>query len=158
MGFALDTKILNVSRMKPPSMSCPPQWIQDLTRAVAEHIYSFDVLSPVGCHFYKVESQWEVTIFASSTEVVGGPKDGMRTSSNFSLDLYKVHKVLDDVSEFRWQPLSLGDEDELGPHISLEGTREGHEIWLRILSEAPADIEPGRIIWAYDGRMEQVWK
>lgn len=148
-----------LNRTELPLMShSTPQWIQDLTHAVTEEIYPFDILSPVGCHYHRGETQWEVTIFASSTELIGGPRDGLRTSSKFSLNLTGVHGILDRVTEFRWQPLYVGEGDELGPHISLEGSYDGHELWLRILSEAPADMDPGRIVWANEGRWEEVWK
>tara|TARA_R110002096_G_scaffold258894_1_gene452405 strand:+ start:1445 stop:1930 length:486 start_codon:yes stop_codon:yes gene_type:complete len=138
-------------------MTQPPQWIQDLTYDATEEIHAFDVLAPVGCHYHQIDSQWEVTIFASRTEVVGGPKDGTQTSSNFSLNLNGVYKLLDDVTEFRWQALPVDEADDLGPHVSLVGTRDGHPVWLRILAQAPVNFEPGRFISAYDGNWDEAW-
>ncbi len=139
-------------------MSQPPPWIQELTEDVTAGMHAFDVLSPIGCHYHQTERFWEVTIFASRTEIVGGPKDGTQTSSKFSLDLQGVSRLLDDVTEMHWQALPLDGDDDLGPHISLVGRRAGNEVWLRILAEAPPRFEPGRIIWAYDGTSEEAWK
>ena len=138
-------------------MTHPPQWIQDLTFDATEEIHAFDVLAPVGCHYHETDAQWEVTIFASRTEVVGGPKDGTQTSSNFSLDLQGVSRLLDNVTEFRLQALTVAEADDLGPHVSLIGTRDGHPVWLRILAQAPVNFAPGRIISAYDGHWDEAW-
>lgn len=138
-------------------MTQPPQWIQDLTHDATQAMHAFDVLAPVGCHYHRSDTQWEVTIFASRTEIVGGPKDGTQTSSNFSLDLHKVAKLLDDVVEFRWQALPVDEADDLGPHVSLVGTRDGNPVWLRILAESPDEFAPGRIVTAYDGNWEEAW-
>ncbi len=139
-------------------MTQPPQWIQELTQDVTAEIHAFDVLSPIGCHYFETDQCCEVTIFASRSEIVGGPKDGQQTSSNFSLDLNGLSKLLDDVSEIRWQALPIDANDDLGPHVSVIGRRDGHDVWLRILAEAPPGFEPGRIIWAYDGTWEEAWK
>jgi hypothetical protein len=33
--------------------------------------------------------------------------------------------------------------EQTGQHISIEGTYQGHLVWLRVLAEAPDDEEPG---------------
>lgn len=55
--------------------TAPPDWLAAFANAVASRIHSHDVLllAPLGCHYQLIENIWEVTIFASKTEVIGGP-------------------------------------------------------------------------------------
>jgi hypothetical protein len=126
---------------------------------VAIHVCAFDVLSPLGCHYRHnpTDQRWEVTLFASSTETVGGPRDGRKTASKFHLNLSGLVEFFPDVDKFYWQALSLGDEDELGPHVSIEAAYKGNPVWLRILAAPPADFEPGRYAHARDGQLENLW-
>jgi hypothetical protein len=118
-----------------------------------------DVLAPLGCHYYYNEpaEQWEVALFASNTEVVGGKRDGSLKPSRFSVDLQRVIAEFDSVSALHWQTLSMGPADELGPHLSLEGTFESRSVWLRILAHAPARFESGRYFRLYEMRLEDIW-
>jgi hypothetical protein len=130
-----------------------------MANRAARLLRAVDLLSPVGCHYYRNQArdQWEVTLFASSTEVIGGRYDGRITASKFCLDLRELLGLFDDVTGFQWQALPLGPEDELGPHISLEGRYEGRSVWLRILATAPPRFETGRCLNARDLRLDDVW-
>lgn len=134
-------------------MATPPKWLQTLADRVAEHIAPVDVLSPLGCHFAKDGERWEVTIFASATEVVGGERDGSSRPSRFLLDVLGIQKLFASVSELLWQPLRVGSRDDLGAHLTLLGLYEGHEVWLRVLARAPRTMESGRQARVY----ELVW-
>lgn len=140
-------------------MSAPPPWIAKLANDLSVHLRAFDLLSPLGCHYYrnKALDQWEVTLFASRTQVVGGPLDGREKVSAFHVDLRGVAEAFDHVLQFHWQTHSLGKEDDLGPHVAVEGTYEGRSVWVRILGESPARYETGRNVHAYDHRVEDTW-
>jgi hypothetical protein len=140
-------------------MPSPPDWLSHLADRVAEQFHATDVLSPLGCHFYHnlALDQWEVTLFASKTEIVGGKLDGVATTSNFSLDLKETFQVFDEVTNFHWQTASLGPDDDLGPHVSVEGLFEGNSVWVRVLSNPPAQFDTGRTLNAYSLRLEDVW-
>lgn len=131
----------------------------ELTNRVSAEMTPLDVLSPLGCHYFFDEQRavWEVTLFASSTELIGGERDGEHTHSRFALNLNQLSELLDEVWSFHWQALPLGPEDELGPHVSLEGRRSGQRIWLRVLASPPAHFEPGRYINVYERSIDDVW-
>jgi hypothetical protein len=130
-----------------------------MAHLVVVELYPMDILSPIGCHFFynKKNQQWEVSLFASATEIVGGEKDGIVNSSNFSADLKSIAGIFTEVHRLDWQALSNGSEDEVGPHISFEGNYEGHEVWLRILASAPKRFEAGRKVNVYECQLEDVW-
>ena len=140
-------------------MPTPPAWIARLANDLSVHLRSMDLLSPLGCHFYhnKALDQWEVSLFASRTEIIGGPFDGRERSSSFQVDLKGVAAIFDAVLQFHWQTHSLGGEDDLGPHIAVEGTYEGRSVWVRVLSESPERFDAGRSFNAYDLRVEDNW-
>ena len=64
-------------------MSAPTEWLETLTNRVIEHVYPVDVLAPIGCHSFHnpAEGRWEISLFVSKTEVVGGMHDGKQTAT-----------------------------------------------------------------------------
>ena len=121
-------------------MASPPAWLVELANKAAAEIQPVDGPSPISCHFFYSDDpiiQWEVSLFASGTEIVGGKLDGALRPTKFTVNLQNLFDILCEVSSFHWQALSMGDDDELGPHISVEGTYQGHSVWLRLLSHPP---------------------
>jgi hypothetical protein len=116
-------------------------------------------MPPLGCHTYFDEElgQWEVTLFASRTEIIGGPEDGTLCDATFAVDLRDLLPLLDDVESFYWQANPLGDEDELGPHVAIEGAYRGQPVWLRIVAIAPDRFEAGRHVRIHERRIEDLW-
>ena len=138
-------------------MVSPPGWLASFVNAVTANIHSHDVLSPLGCHFQQVSDIWEVTVFASRTEIVGGPQDGLLYDSGFSIDIDGVQKVFSEIDSISWQAQSLGDTDELGSHLSVEGVYENKQIWLRITAMAPQRFGVGRRALVNQEKIEEIW-
>lgn len=140
-------------------MSAPPSWLAEMAEGVAATLYAVDVLAPLGCHRYhnRALDQWEVTLFAAKTETIGGRYDGRKSPSKFHVDVCALFELFTPVTAFHWQALSLGPDDDLGPHLSLEGVYQGHSVWLRILASAPSHYRIGRLADAYTLRLEDVW-
>ncbi|MEX0715077.1 MAG: hypothetical protein WD066_00750 [Planctomycetaceae bacterium] len=140
-------------------MPVPPSWLSHLADQVAQRLRAADILAPLGCHYYRnrVLDQWEVTIFAGSTEIVGGELDGELRYSNFQLDLRELFGLFDLVDTFHWQADQMGPDDELGPHVSVEGSFEGHPVWLRVLARPPARFPKGRNLLTDTLKLEDVW-
>jgi hypothetical protein len=128
-----------------------------MANAIAEILEPVDLLSPIGCHFHREDDIWEVTLFASHTEVVGGERDGARVRSRFCLNLLRVQEVFAQVQSLHWQAHGLGAQDDLGPHVSLEGIYAGQRVWLRILAQPPRSFPSGRRANVYDLAWEDVW-
>jgi hypothetical protein len=140
-------------------MVASPAWLPKLADAVIAHMRAVDILSPVGCHhFYdEAEQQWEITLFASRTEVVGGEYDGRWTFSKFGLDVLGLMKIFSKIDSCHWQAHSFGADDELGAHISIVGEFAGQRLWLRVLASAPERFESGRIADTAQQRLENTW-
>lgn len=140
-------------------MSTPPDWLERLSTQVLEFILPVDLLAPVGCHSYYVESadKWEIALFASRTEIVGGPADGKETVSKFTVDVLGLSQLFTALQCVEWQTHRVGDEDELGSHLCIDGFYEGAPVCLRLLAESPPQFQPGRLIYFDEQRIENVW-
>lgn len=138
-------------------MSQPPTFLRRLADAVLEGFVPFEATPPLGCHTYQAEDLWEMTLFVSSTELLGGARDGSRMSAVFAIDVMKVAAVFDEIEEISWQPHRIDDLDEIGAHLGMVGTYEGSRVWLRILAVAPEKFEPGRFADLKEMRFVDVW-
>ena len=140
-------------------MTRPPFWIEETANRAAALFQSADALAPIGCHYYHDEQDgvWEVSLFVSLTETLGGELDGKLTSGRFSVDLSGLLSLFSKVERFSWQAGSLGAGDDLGSHLAIEGRVGGETLWLRILSEPPRQFEAGRIADVYGGEFRDRW-
>ena len=137
----------------------PPAWLRWLSNDAARGIIADEQHAPIGCHFYQnpENSEWEVSVFVSATEVVGGPLDGKHLPLQVQLDIGHVMQLFDEVPRVHWQSDSFAEDDALAQHISFEGTARGHKVWLRILKESPQGTGPGRLLHVQSGEMETLW-
>ena len=138
-------------------MSMPPAWLKELADAAALLMMPADVMSPIGCHYICVEKTWEITLFASSTQIVGGGRDGAVRRSRFCLDVEAVSKLFDEVYQIFWQAHALASDDELGPHLELHGTCADKDVKLRILAFPPKRFASGRRAIVYEPAWEDTW-
>lgn len=140
-------------------MTQPPIWLAETADRIAMQIHGAEALAPIGCHYYhdELSNLWEVTLFVSSTETVGGELDGKFTASRFSVELLGLAAIFSKVQRFSWQAVSMGEEDDLGPHLAVEGRVGEHKIWLRIVADAPKQFPAGRIADVYAMRFHDCW-
>lgn len=138
-----------------------PKWMSRLANLISRAFYSADVLAPIGCHFHPgngdADSQAEVTLFVSGTEVMGGACDGRVINSRFMLDLREVMEAFELIESCYWQAQRMADDDQVGPHFGVEGLFEGHRVWLRVAAEPPAQFEPGRLANLHANNFENQW-
>ncbi|RMG42100.1 MAG: hypothetical protein D6725_00180 [Planctomycetota bacterium] len=121
-------------------MDVIPGWLKELTDAVIGGVRAADEDAiRVDCHVYynPFYEQWEVTLFLEETEVLGGERDGAIVPTPFSLDLTELMAVFDEVQHFHWQAQRAGEDDDLGPHVAVEGLYAGNNVWLRFLASPP---------------------
>lgn len=144
---------------RPTQVKRPPAWLRRLSNDAARGIVADEFHAPIGCHFYQnsQNNEWEVSIFVSATEVVGGPMDGRQLPLQVQLDIVHVMNLFDETPTIYWQSEALADDDELAQHISFEGMAHGYRIWLRILKEPPSGTGPGRLLHTQSGEMETLW-
>ncbi|MBI1315203.1 hypothetical protein GC176_28260 [bacterium] len=120
-------------------MEYAPRWLRKLVGNVAASADSLQGEAELGCHVFQNEetAEWEVTLFAEPS-TWGGRLAQSNGSPVLSVDVYAIVQAFDRVYEFRWQTAVLSANDDLGPHLSIEGECHGHAVWLRVLSEKPA--------------------
>jgi hypothetical protein len=87
------------------------------------------------------EGFWDVWVFPTPVELVGGAHDGAVVVPGFSLDLEELQAVFDEVVAFVWNALGLNYPE--GSYVSIEGVFQGRELYLQVLARAPEDEEPG---------------
>ena len=139
----------------------PPGWLSELANLATQAFHSQSSLAPVGCHFHKNDEvspiQWEVTLFVSSTEVFGGAQDGQSSFSRFMVDLKDLMEAFDVVESCYWQAQTMTEDDQLGPHVGVEGLFQGHSVWLRITAQPPSEFEPGRVFDHAANELQNRW-
>jgi hypothetical protein len=116
-------------------------WLDDLKAAVAECIEPDSPMGPLGLRYREEEGFWEITIFATPVELVGGADDGEIVLSGFSVDLERFRGVFDSIADFGWDASGVTGEE--GPYVWVEGIFQGREVYLQVLATAPDDEEPG---------------
>lgn len=138
-------------------MISPPNWLSQFANDVTRSFHPYDHLPPIGCHFHQSKKVWEVTLFASRTEIVGGSEDGRTTQARFNVDIKVVLGLFSRVDRISWQTQSFDQYDELGSHLSIEGLHADQQIWLRIPATAPARFDTGRLAIVSRREFEEVW-
>lgn len=73
------------------------------------------------------------------------------------VDLRDLMEVFDAIESVYWQPQTMADDDEVGPHVGVEGIFEGHSVWLRITAEPPSQFESGRMVDVLANEVEDRW-
>jgi len=120
-------------------------------------VYPFGRQTPLGCHYHRAKTGWEITLFAARTEIVGGPRDGEQQPARFAVNLAELCSVFDSIESFRWQAHRYSRRDEIGPHVAVEGKYRGQTVWLRIPAAAPKQFPPGRQTRANSSPSEELW-
>ena len=137
----------------------PPAWLEALVDDITPRFRSYEPVGPIGCHFFfdPEDEQWEITMFVSRTEVMGGPTDGRITESRFFFDLLGLENLLDSVETISWQAQWILPDDEIGPHLSIGGIYDGHRVWLRLPASEPPSFSAGRLAAPMSGHFEDLW-
>lgn len=120
-----------------------PEWVQQLVNSVADAMTSINSDVELGCHVYQNDSsdtgEWEITVFGEPIGL-GGRLSAYAMDPVFSIDAFAVATAFDTVLSCRWQTGQIDAEDDLGPHLSIEGIHHGEPVWLRIVSQKPKTI------------------
>jgi len=124
-------------------MAEEPQWLASLVDAVGNCMQSHCALGPLAFRWRQEDNFWEIAVYATPGEVLGGAEDGAIIVPGFSLNVQELMSVFEELTDVNWCSQSFGPHDNRGPHISIEGVYQGHEVYLEILAEAPEDEGPG---------------
>jgi len=124
-------------------MAEAPQWLTSLVDAVGNCMEPHSAPGPLAYRGHQEGDFWEIVVYFTAGEVMGGAEDGAVIVPGFSLHVQELISVFEEVKDICWCSHSFGPHDTWGAHVSIEGVYEGHEVWLQILAEAPEDEEPG---------------
>jgi hypothetical protein len=118
-----------------------PGWLKVLLDLVADCIEVESTAGPLGVRWGQDEDAWEVTIYPTPVELVGGAVDGEVVAPGFTVDLERLRTAFTRLDAFGWNALGLHGRD--GSYVYLEGDFLAHELFLRVLAQAPQDEGPG---------------
>src|SRR5207253_9016042 len=104
-------------------------WLDLLQDAVAACIEADSPLGPLGLRYHEEEGFWEIWIYPTPVELVGGAHDGAVVVPGFRLDLDQLRQEFDTVVAFGWDALGLTGSE--GPHVAVEGVFRGREAYLQ---------------------------
>ncbi len=139
------------------NMAAPPEWILKLANGVAACLEPLELMPPLGCHYHQCEAGWEISIFPSQTEIVGGPQDGRQVAARFRVDIRAVTALFVQINELTWQSKSVNEEDQLGSHLAIDGLFEEEAVSVRVLKTAPTCFDPGRKVFFNHGCLIETW-
>lgn len=138
-------------------MSSQPGWLERLTGCVCDSLTSIGEPTPIGCHYQLVDDTWEIAVFFSPTEIVGGEFDGHRIEALFLVNVLELAHVFDVVEQIFWQPMPVDDNDEIGANLSMTGYFDGKRVLLRVLAATPSQFESGRFANLHEKRLIDTW-
>ena len=121
----------------------PPAWLTELMEGVAGCMEAHSPMGALGWRYHADEELVELVVYPTPVELVGGAHDGTIVLPGFSLDVLALQAVFEGGTALHWHAQDCGPDDADGPPLSLEGTYQGHPVWLRVLAAAPDDEEPG---------------
>jgi len=116
-------------------------WLGELLDTVAACVAADSPMGPLGLRYREEEGFWEIWIYPTPVELVGGRHDGEVVVPGFSLDLEQLRGEFDSIAALGWNSLGLNLPE--GPYIFAEGLFQGHEVYLQVLAYAPEGEEPG---------------
>ena len=138
-------------------MANPPIWVVNLANNLTACLEPLEPMPPLGCHYHQSVTGWEITVFPSHTEIVGGPQDGTRTVSRFGVDVLAATRLFTRVDDIHWQSKAVHEQDQLGAHLAITGMIDDQIVSVRILKTAPDCFEPGRKALINDGCLIDTW-
>lgn len=121
-------------------MMITPGWIHQLVESVTEVTTAISDKAELGCHVFRNESgdchEWEITLYGEP-DSMGGRLASYASAPVLSVDALAVAMIFDTILSCRWQTGQVNSQDDLGPHLSVEGILNGEAVWLRIVGQKP---------------------
>jgi hypothetical protein len=116
-------------------MVIPPSWIEEFVQQVSYCLFPQEVPAPLGCHYHYEIGCWEIALFPSQQRRRGGVRQ--ERPSPFSFDIRQVLPLFEELEHLDWVAMPISEENEVGPHLLIEGVVGNHPVLLRICSEIP---------------------
>jgi hypothetical protein len=122
--------------------SLPAVWLRGLVEAVAGCIEADSAMGPLGYRYGEEDDLWQIDLYPTPVELLGGAVDGEVVDPGFTLDIEQFRGLFDRIDALAWQ--SLGFPFGEGPQMAVEGVYRGHHVFVQVLAYAPDDEEAGR--------------
>jgi len=120
-----------------------PAWMGHFVEVISACVEAYSPMGSLGSRSLAQGDPCELLVSPTPVELVGGAEDGAVVIPGFSLDLHVLLAHCDRVEACQWSPHGLGPDDPDGLWVSIEGLSQGHDVWLRVRAEPPAEEEPG---------------
>jgi len=124
-----------------PDESVPDLWLREFAETVAANMTADSAMGPLGYRYREEEGFWEIDIYPTPVELIGGAVDGEVVSPGFAVDLEGLRAMFERVEAFSWQSLGLAPGE--GPYVAIKGSYQGREVYIQLFAYAPEDEEPG---------------
>ena len=111
----------------------PAAWLHRLVEAVAGSMTADSPMGPLGHRHRREEACWEVDVYPTPIELVGGAADGEVVVPGFTLDVDELRAAFDRIETLEW--ISLGFPHDEGPRLVVEGIFQGQEVFLQVLTQ-----------------------
>lgn len=115
-------------------MVIPPSWIEEFVQQVSYCLFPEEVPAPLGCHYHEELGCWEIALFPSQRRRRGYREE---RPSPFSFDIRQMLPLFDELEHLDWVAVPMSEENEVGPHLLIEGEVHGNPVLLRICAEIP---------------------
>jgi hypothetical protein len=116
-------------------------WLGEFVETVAGQITADGPMGPLKIESYEEDGFWEVVIYPTPVELIGGAQDGEVVIPGFSLDLEGLRVGFESVTAMGWHSLGLPPYE--GPYAFIEGVFAGRMVYLQVLAYPPEDEQPG---------------
>jgi len=117
--------------------------MEPLIDIVANCMEPHNELGPLAYRWLNEDDHWQIWVYPTAAEIVGGAADGAVVFPGFTLDVQELSTAFEELEDVHWQAHPFGPHDQEGEHLSFEGVYDGHDVWLLVLSQAPGEEEPG---------------
>jgi len=114
-----------------------PEWLRNLISDLAELFDPSEDVARVGFECQLTEEGWEVGLFLSRVEIVGGRFDGKAELCQFSYNLHALRGRFEDVTTFRMTAMPKSDSEDAVSFVELQGKVEQTVVRLKIYSIPP---------------------
>jgi hypothetical protein len=122
-------------------VSSIPRWLNELIDRVAQALEPHTVSGPLGVRYHRdrEDGAWEIAVFPCLVESLGGEEAKRSGCPGFFLDIQWLQSGFDEIVDVYWNTHGAGSQDQDGPFLAVEGRYEGHDVFLRVLAQAPDD-------------------
>ncbi len=124
-------------------MALPPAWIENLVQQLSYCLFPTELPSPLGCHYHYERGCWEIALFPPLRQehAVDEFRPAACRPSRFTFDLKQATTLFEELQHIDWVAMPIDHENEVGPHLLLEGIVNNQSVLIRICAEVPARFQ-----------------